>query len=919
MRVDWHSLYKRTFFPQVSTELTSWHYIGALHFGTGDHTGLIQSSSDKTFCRLRYSDLPVVTEAEAEDADFDLDSISNIEELEDYHTDPLDADSDKDGLPDGWEVAHGISPLDDGAVNAANGPDGEFGGGGGGGFTTLSITTNATAFAAGVGSHPLATLADLDGDGIPNERDAGPKSIAVDWETDGQPAKFLFAPLPGYNYSAHGSIIGCNDLGDVIAERALYSGGAWHVLTPIATESPNYLSSKIRVNGREHDAYVRFQPSPNSVSNNGKIVGSATVRLEPISEEVTPGEWVTYSPASTRMAFLWDSWSATPHLLAHASGSVIDGNLWDETPQIAADGSVTNLRRASSTNVANTSYVVDRYTPTGMTTTPSYPSVQPAVMGNSGFLAFNEGVTNAYSWLPGAAPVSLMADSIFSTPNPRTQFHPWAEPVYLGEKPGAAGGYCINFWGKAMIRSGGRWRETVEMGDATLVTKKGIAFRGRAPNAIQVWKSGSTAQTLNDTVLNKSFTGLYTYPIDSTADGSVLIEYYGAGGQIGRGFLVPVDIEEVISDQISGNEANKLPTAFYVGAPNNPMLMATRSGTSSHLAVRMNVPSSHAPAVRVGIRVVGETTIIGSAPAVSSPARTLLPFTAQNGAKMYEVVAGYDSDGDGALDPEEAVLIFEKTPKTDSSGAPVTTGLGNLDKIIVVTESDFVDGKIDCITNNVWGTDYAGDLISAFAHGTTSVDEATTTSPHVIMAMGSGLSHQVGARWDSAFNAETHKVSWYDGSEASNDVKASYALPQVLHDAILLNLAAIKAGTPLGGAWGNSGTYPFSISRNLLTTEDEWIGINELGYAFGKITFNGTITVNSRWVAGGKVEVGTVSYSSQFEDTYDFSYWGGSKARQASFVQAGHATLSSAAEPESGKAFFTKVVFNGTRNINEEF
>ncbi|MEI8294824.1 MAG: hypothetical protein WCG66_12750, partial [bacterium] len=55
--------------------------------------------------------------------------------------------------------------------------------------------------------------------------------------------------------------------------------------------------------------------------------------------------------------------------------------------------------------------------------------------------------------------------------------------------------------------------------------------------------------------------------------------------------LLPVDIKEVASDQINDNECNKLPTAKYAGEPNNPMLMATRSGVRAHLAIKVDSPT----------------------------------------------------------------------------------------------------------------------------------------------------------------------------------------------------------------------------------------------------------------------------------------------------------------------------------------
>lgn len=40
------------------------------------------------------------------------------------------ADSDGDGLPDWWEILHGLDPLDDGTLNPDNGPDGDLSGDG---------------------------------------------------------------------------------------------------------------------------------------------------------------------------------------------------------------------------------------------------------------------------------------------------------------------------------------------------------------------------------------------------------------------------------------------------------------------------------------------------------------------------------------------------------------------------------------------------------------------------------------------------------------------------------------------------------------------------------------------------------------------------------------------------------------------
>ena len=46
--------------------------------------------------------------------DTDGDGLSDVLENTQYGTDPNDPDTDKDGMSDGWEVDHGLNPLDNG-------------------------------------------------------------------------------------------------------------------------------------------------------------------------------------------------------------------------------------------------------------------------------------------------------------------------------------------------------------------------------------------------------------------------------------------------------------------------------------------------------------------------------------------------------------------------------------------------------------------------------------------------------------------------------------------------------------------------------------------------------------------------------------------------------------------------------------
>lgn len=386
-----------------------------------------------------------------------------------------------------------------------------------------------------------------------------------------------------------------------------------------------------------------------------------------------------------------------------------------------------------------------------------------------------------------------------------------------------------------------------------------------------------------------------------------------------RVILVSYDILQVFSDQIPGNEANMLPTPFYKGEPNNPLLMATRTGRDARLAVEMLAPKSLSRHIYIGARNIDTQSIVGWTPLASATSRHNFKFPAGDNHQIYEIIAGLDSNSNYTLDTNEVTQVFEKTPRTDSAGDPATESLHLIDKIIVVTEADFVSAKNTATAFNWLGTQYAGDLISSFSHGTLGVPEATHTLPAPIVSNQPGMSHPLGARWHPDMTGSTFQYNYYDGTSCSNEVEESNGFAQVVTETITNNISAIQSAIPLGGAWATVGPYPISSSASFFTSDPDPIGINELGNAFGKVTFSGSMTVKARWVAGGKVEVDEVNYSTGFYDVYDFAYGTGGKARTASLIQAGHATLAAAPHPEAGRVFFVNVLCSGTKDIDQEY
>jgi len=124
---SWWGDSERTYFIQHSEDLVNWTYVPIIEWkttpGVTAWSFANPSASLTGFFRLRFTDAPA--NGNPDSADFDGDGIANAAEIAETgpHTDPLEADSDNDGMPDGWEVSHGLAPLN--GDDASDDPDGD--------------------------------------------------------------------------------------------------------------------------------------------------------------------------------------------------------------------------------------------------------------------------------------------------------------------------------------------------------------------------------------------------------------------------------------------------------------------------------------------------------------------------------------------------------------------------------------------------------------------------------------------------------------------------------------------------------------------------------------------------------------------------------------------------------------------------
>ena len=346
--------------------------------------------------------------------------------------------------------------------------------------------------------------------------------------------------------------------------------------------------------------------------------------------------------------------------------------------------------------------------------------------------------------------------------------------------------------------------------------------------------------------------------------------------------------------------------------------MATRSGVRAHLAIKVDSPEGLRDKIYVGARKVGTTTIFGSVKVKAPNEKTKLEFDALPGHEIYEVVAGYDQNENAALDNDEAKIVFKKTP-----AGSATSGLQYLDKIIIVTESQFGASKTWLYTYSLTPAGYASDLIGAFGKGATTIPNASMSSGISISANEPKMSHPVGGRWSADCKDTTYRFTFADGSPASDDFEASNAFELIVDKSVKSNLSDLITGYDGSVEWAVSSEYIFSETIPFADTDPDNLPfyISKLKNAFGKVDISGKIRFSYKKTGANSITVKDVEAIGNFDDLYDFQFTRSNDLfLNAASAQAGHASLAKAPEANAGKVFFTRVVFNtGWKNWSRNY
>ncbi|MEO5915685.1 MAG: hypothetical protein ABIS50_15735 [Luteolibacter sp.] len=244
--VEWYGKTGRSYFIQVSDpadHLKKWNWAPVIEGGNDESISYeVDGTADKAFYRLQYTDQ---TAADLDTADFDGDGLTNLAEItpdstNGTQTNPLDTDTDHDGLTDKFERDHGLDPTDNGTLDPNNGPNGDADGDGVSNLdeqTDGSDPTNPDSDGDGltdgqekeIGSNPNSSSSDTDG--VPDGEDADPSEPLVNWQRAPESSYVLIdIEVP----SDAGFPRDLNDKGEVLFDNGIWAGGEWIPKTPPA-------------------------------------------------------------------------------------------------------------------------------------------------------------------------------------------------------------------------------------------------------------------------------------------------------------------------------------------------------------------------------------------------------------------------------------------------------------------------------------------------------------------------------------------------------------------------------------------------------------------------------------------------------------------------------------------------------------
>ena len=383
--------------------------------------------------------------------------------------------------------------------------------------------------------------------------------------------------------------------------------------------------------------------------------------------------------------------------------------------------------------------------------------------------------------------------------------------------------------------------------------------------------------------------------------------------------LLPIDLKEAWSDQITDVEANGMPDA--TGNNNRSyIIMGARQDGKGHAKLKLGsaIAADMRSKILWRLAPANTPTSPSSGSSTYDADGTTVRVTIDAGSianaddKDYVVVVGYDQNGDGNLASGELLPTPKRMHDPPGGGAnPQSLPF----KFTVVSQARYTSSKQnnDQLAASVAGQfPSASELFFAFGAGT-QPPQAMGYFDVKISRTETGLTHPIGIKFTPRANPGDGKRWLYDETNViCQDFVRAQRFKTAIKDNVLNNrhdeIAQYFADNPgeetgtfswtweeLTGAIGHDCKAiigilnPFEPAPNMQDV-DMWL-------ALGKVKINGTVTIEVHWI---NQRVTDVWFSGTVDDIYDFDYddkgvsvpfLGDVSPARAAEVQAGFDTL----------------------------
>ena len=529
--LDWNGSLGNTYFVEYSSDLKTWHYMPVVKSGAGEALQYDFSSfKKKLYMRLRYTDDPT---SDAEQADFDGDSITNWDEIRNggLGTNPFVSDSDGNGILDAAEDRDGDGSSD--ALELAAGTD--FNDASEGGRNDVDV--------------------DSDNDGLMNALDAVHDDPEINWlrTPEASYAWIEIADLSPTSVNGGNRVLN-GDQGYPVAvnkhAQVLFTGDVWSVSTSdwIGLQKSGSLPVTFTPNGMPPSQSLNFTQELSKcldINDNGDILG--------LSGEF-PDELV-YSAGMIwqRMGSSYSQYNMPTYFLRTTNIEYLEDGVWS-LGGLANDGSIQcgSMGDLNTFSVGQTGNTMSIYKNAqgGDVYIPSAPLDSQRGIAwkyNSGNhqLLLREGASLTPVGTPIQKSASTHIPSTISVIPPTNNL----DGTQQSERLWIASGNEI-YLEKSKATPTARWYHPPSMNKPV----KRLNERGEGLSDNELWRNGtyiSLTQILKSAVSTEQIENLKS--IDLASNGTILIQVE-VDGVNKVGILLPVEVLELSPKLLDENE-----------------------------------------------------------------------------------------------------------------------------------------------------------------------------------------------------------------------------------------------------------------------------------------------------------------------------------------------------------------------------